>query len=166
MESSAPQIPDLPNCLSVADGGKLSTSIPTTMSEETNSPMAPGRFGWNELLTSDVEASKKFYRELFGWESETKAIAPGWDYTLFKKGDTMVGGMFGITPDMGPLQPHWLSYVMSSDIEADLAKAKAAGGTVLKEAFDVPETGTLAIIQDPQGAVLALWKCTIPPAGQ
>lgn len=131
------------------------------MSQDTNPAMAPGQFGWNELLTSDVEAAKKFYGELFGWESETKVVAPGWDYTLFKKGENMVGGMFGITAEMGPVQPHWLSYVMSADVEADLAKAKAAGATVLKEAFEVPDTGTLAIIQDPQGAVFALWKCKV-----
>lgn len=133
------------------------------MSEETNSASASGRFGWNELLTSDVGAAKKFYGAVFGWESETKAVAPGVDYTLFKKGGEMVGGMLGITPEMGPLPPHWLSYVMSGDIEADLAKAKSAGGTVLKEPFEVPDTGTLAIVRDPQGAVFALWKCSAGP---
>jgi predicted enzyme related to lactoylglutathione lyase len=25
--------------------------------------------------------------------------------------------------------------------------------------MEVPNTGTFAIIQDPQGAVIALWKC-------
>jgi predicted enzyme related to lactoylglutathione lyase len=131
------------------------------MSENTSPQPVPGIFGWNELITSDVEAAKKFYAAMFGWESETKTMAPGWDYTMFKKGETMVGGMFGITPEMGPVQPHWLSYVMSDDIEADLTKAKAAGGTVLKEAMEVPDTGTLAIIRDPQGAVIALWKCNM-----
>jgi predicted enzyme related to lactoylglutathione lyase len=132
------------------------------MSETNPAPqVTPGIFGWNELITSDVEAAKKFYHAMFGWDSETKTMAPGWDYTMFKKGETAVGGMFGITPEMGPTVPHWLSYVMSTDIEADLAKAKAAGGTVLKEAMEVPNTGTLAIIQDPQGAVFALWKCTM-----
>jgi uncharacterized protein len=129
---------------------------------ETNSPMmAPGTFGWNELITSDVEAAKKFYAATFGWEAETKSMGPGWDYTLFKKGETMVCGMIGISPEMGPIQPHWLSYVMTEDIDADLAKAKAAGGTVLKEPLEVPNTGTLAIVRDPQGAVFALWKCNM-----
>ena len=131
------------------------------MSENTSPQPTPGIFGWNELITSDVEAAKQFYGALFGWESETKSMAPGWDCTMFKKGETMVGGMFGITPEMGPVQPHWLSYVFSDDIEADLTKAKATGGTVLKEAMEVPDTGTLAIIQDPQGAVIALWKCNM-----
>jgi hypothetical protein len=129
------------------------------MSENTSPPPTPGIFGWNELITSDVEGAKKFYGALFGWESETKTMAPGWDYTMFKKGETVIGGMFGITPDMGPMPPHWLSYVFSDDIEADLAKARAAGGKIIKEAMEVPNTGTLAVIQDPQGAVFALWKC-------
>lgn len=135
------------------------------MSDTNTSPMKSGVFAWNELITSDVEAAKKFYGEMFGWDSETKPVAPGWDYTMFKCGETVVGGMFGITPEMGPVQPHWLSYVMSGDIEADLAKAKAAGGTILKEAMEVPNVGTLAIIRDPQGAVFALWKCDLEAQG-
>jgi predicted enzyme related to lactoylglutathione lyase len=27
--------------------------------------------------------------------------------------------------------------------------------------MEVPCTGTFAVIQDPQGAVIALWKCTM-----
>jgi len=131
----------------------------STMSEK-NSPMTtPGTFGWNELITSDVEAAKKFYTTMFGWEAETKSMAPGWDYTVFKQGETMVCGMMGISPEMGPIQPHWLCYVMTGDIDADLTKVKAAGGSVLKEPFEVSNIGTLAIIRDPQGAVIALWKC-------
>ncbi len=134
------------------------------MSETTTPLPRPGQIGWNELITSDVEGAKKFYGEVFGWTTETMHIAPGWDYHMFKNGGTMVGGMFGITPDMGPIPPHWLSYVISEDIEADLAKAKAAGGKVIKEPMDVPGTGTFAIIQDPQGAVIAIWKCNMEAA--
>jgi len=123
--------------------------------------MKPGMFGWNELITSDVEAAKTFYAAMFGWESETNNMEPGWDYTLFKKGETMVGGMIGISPEMGPIPPHWLSYVLSEDITADVAKAEAAGGSVIKGAMDVPNVGTLAIIRDPQGAVFALWQCNV-----
>lgn len=129
------------------------------MSENTYPQPKPGTFGWNELITSDVEAAKSFYGAMFGWTSETKSMAPGWDYTLFKNGETMVGGMLGITPEMGPMPSHWLAYVMSDDIDADVVKALAAGGKIIKEKMVVPDTGSLAIIQDPQGAVFALWKC-------
>lgn len=129
------------------------------MSENNTPPMRAGLFGWNELITSNVEGAKKFYSEVFGWTTETKNIAPGWDYHMFKNGETMVGGMFGITPEMGPMPSHWLAYVMSDDIDADVAKATAAGGRIIKDKMVVPGTGCFAIIQDPQGAVIAVWKC-------
>lgn len=129
------------------------------MSENTSPQPVAGMFGWNELITSDIEGAKKFYSEVFGWTTEKKNIAPGWDYHMFKNGETMVGGMFGITPEMGPMPSHWLAYVMSEDIDADVAKATAAGGRIIKDKMVVPEVGCLAIIQDPQGAVIAIWKC-------
>ena len=129
------------------------------MSENNNSAMKPGLFGWNELITSDIETAKKFYAEVFGWTSETKAVAPGWDYTLFKLGDATVGGMIQLGPEQCPAKPQWLSYVFSEDVGADLAKAQAAGATVIKEAMEIPNTGTMAILRDPLGAVFALWKC-------
>ena len=128
------------------------------MSEDTAPAMKPGFFGWNELITSDIETAKKFYGVTFGWESETKSIA-GWDYTMFTKDGVVVAGMIGITPEMGPIHPQWLSYVISIDVQADLANARAAGATVLKEVTDVPNVGTFAIIQDPLGATIALWTC-------
>ena len=131
------------------------------MSENNCPPMTAGLFGWNELVTSDAAAAKQFYGEVFGWTSETKAIVPGWDYTMFKLGDAIVGGMIELTPEMGPAKPQWMSYLFSADVAGDLAKAVAAGATILKEATDVPNTGTLGILRDPQGAVFGLWKCTM-----
>ena len=142
------------------------TNNTKAMSEsECNNPpaMPPGLFGWNELITSDREAAKQFYAATFGWVAETREMAPGFEYTLFKLGGATVGGMIHLPPDSCPAKPQWLSYVLSADIGADLAKAKAAGAEILKEATEIPNTGTLAILRDPQGAVFALWKCTVAP---
>ena len=134
------------------------------MSTNNDTAIKPGLFGWNELITSDTEAAKRFYAAAFGWTAESMAVAPGWDYTLFKLGDTTVGGMIRLAPEMTSTQPQWLSYVFSDDVAADLAKAKAAGATILKEVMEIPNTGTMAIVRDPQGAVFALWKCMMKPA--
>ncbi len=136
-----------------------SANLFPTMSEETNAaPSTPGEFCWNELVSGDVEASKKFYQETFGWTADTVTMAPGFEYTMFKLGEKTVAGMIGIRPEMGPIQPHWVSYVNSVDLEGDTEKARAAGGKILREPFQVPSGGSLAIVQDPQGAVFALWK--------
>ncbi len=67
----------------------------------------------------------------------------------------MVGGLCNPGEDC---PPYWACYVHSADIAADVQKAKAAGATILVESLEVPNTGELAVIQDPQGAVFSLWK--------
>ena len=130
------------------------------MSNESMPESVPGIFGWNELITTDVQKAKEFYKKVFSWESETMNFSPGVDYTMFKKGEKMVGGMVQITEEMGPVPPHWMNYVNSIDIESDVQKAKDAGATILKEPMEIPNAGVLAVIQDPQGAVFSLWKST------
>jgi len=126
---------------------------------ETDSPaFTPGAFCWNELVTSDAAAAKAFYQTTFGWTAESVAMAPGFEYTLFKLGGQVVAGMIEIAAGMKIDQPRWLTYVSSTDVAADVAKAKAAGATILRDELKVPSGGTLAIIQDPLGAVFGLWK--------
>ena len=52
----------------------------------------------------------------------------------------------------------WLAYVEVDDIDASTAKVKALGGTVMRDKTEVPGMGWLAIIVDPTGAHLGLWK--------
>ncbi|MGD9417293.1 MAG: VOC family protein [Verrucomicrobiota bacterium JB025] len=129
------------------------------MSESNHPNVKPGTFGWNELMSSNPEAAKKFYGAVFGWVADTANVAPGVDYTMFKKDDVPVAGLLEIKPEMGPVPPNWLAYVNSDDVAADVAKVRAAGGTVLQDVLEIPNAGTMAVIQDTEGAVFALWKC-------
>ena len=63
-------------------------------------------------------------------------------------------------PDMKAqgIPPHWLSYVSVTSADETAEKAKAAGATLMKEPFDVFTIGRMAVIQDPTGAVFALWQ--------
>ena len=38
--------------------------------------MAHGTFGWNELMSSDIEASKDFYKRVAGWKDDLKQNDP------------------------------------------------------------------------------------------
>jgi predicted enzyme related to lactoylglutathione lyase len=123
------------------------------MSEENNC-LKPGEFSWNELLSTDVAHSQKFYTSLFGWQAEP--FGGGGDYTVFKQGDTMVGGMMK-SPKPG-VPTHWLAYVTVEDVDATAAKAKTLGAQVVMEPFDVPTVGRIAVLLDPQGAPIGLFK--------
>jgi uncharacterized protein len=123
------------------------------MSEERNCPK-PGEISWNELVTTDEPAAKNFYTRLFGWT--TQPFGGEQSYTLFKQGDDMVGGMMKC-PKPG-VPAHWLPYVTVEDVDATAAKAKKLGAQVVAEPFDVPTVGRIAVLLDPQGAPIGLFK--------
>ncbi len=121
---------------------------------------APGTFCWVELGTSDGEAAKKFYTGLFGWDFTDTPIGPGMVYTMLKQDGKDVGALYQLMPEMKAqgIPPHWLSYVSVTSADETAAKAKEAGGALMKEPFDVSTVGRMAVVQDPTGAVFALWQ--------
>lgn len=115
-----------------------------------------GAFCWQELGTHDTQKAKDFYTTLFGWATE--AFPGPVEYTIFKSGREAVGGMYQITPEMGPLPPHWLTYFGVADCDATVQKATELGGSVMKSPEDIPGVGRFAILRDPASAVFAILK--------
>jgi predicted enzyme related to lactoylglutathione lyase len=121
---------------------------------------APGTFCWPELATSDAEGAKKFYTELMGWTTHDDPIPEGGAYTMILKGDGYVGGIFKLTDEMTKqgVPPNWLSYVTVESAAETAKQAASLGGQVLRDAFDVMDIGRMAVLQDPTGAVFAVWE--------
>lgn len=120
----------------------------------------PGSFCWNELMTSNIEKGKEFYKALFGWEIEDHDME-NMTYTLFKQGDKDVGGMMQIPPQHEQeIPPHWMSYVCVENVDDSVKKAASLGATIKQPAMDVSNIGRLAVLQDPTGAHIALWQST------
>jgi len=119
-----------------------------------------GTFCWVELGTNDGEAAKKFYTELFGWSFTENPVGPGMVYTMLKRDGKDVGGLYQMPSEMTSqgIPPHWLSYVSVASADESAAKAKELGATLMKEPFDVMTVGRMAVVQDPTGAVFALWQ--------
>ena len=47
---------------------------------------------------------------------------------------------------------HWMSYLEVDDVDARVEKALAAGAEIVRPAFDVPQVGRIALIEQPDGA--------------
>jgi uncharacterized protein len=111
-----------------------------------------GALSWNELATADLDASAEFYRELFGWEAQP---FEGMDfpYRIIQNDGASNGGM---RPSQENEPTYWLVYFGTDDIDATLAKSSELGGTALTGPMDIG-MGKIAILQDPQGAVFALF---------
>ena len=119
-----------------------------------------GNFHWNELNTRDVEKAKKFYEKTIGWTFEGMPMQNG-TYWVAKVGDAMAGGIFG-TKTLGMEIPeHWMSYLSVDDVDKRCEMAKEAGATIMREPFDVPGTGRIAILKEPGGAVIG-WMTPAP----
>jgi len=53
--------------------------------------------------------------------------------------------------------PHWLVYVAVASADEAAERAKSLGATIPMAAMNVMDVGRMALIQDPQGAVFAVW---------
>jgi predicted enzyme related to lactoylglutathione lyase len=122
----------------------------------------PNSFCWNELGTTDTAKAGEFYSNVFGWEREVMDFGP-MQYTMFNNNGRPNGGMFGLTPEMGPIPPHWLVYFAVEDCDAITQKANDLGGKTMKPPDDIPEIGRFSILLDPQGAAFAVIKLINPP---
>lgn len=121
---------------------------------------APGTFCWVELATTDQDAAKKFYSNLFGWTSTDTPIGPGQTYTIFQKNGRDVAALMTMMPEMkhAGMPPNWGSYVSVTSANAAAEHARKLGGKVMVEPMDVMEQGRMAVIQDPTGAIFSVWE--------
>jgi uncharacterized protein len=120
----------------------------------------PGRFCWIELATTDQDAAKKFYSELFGWSVNDFPMGSDGVYTMFQLNGKDTGAAFKLGEQQlsQGIPPHWGVYVSVEDADAAANAIKAAGGTVMMEPFDVFEFGRMAVAMDPTGATFSVWQ--------
>jgi uncharacterized protein len=110
---------------------------------------------WQELATTNVDASGKFYTQTFGWKAEAVQME-GMVYTLFKLGDEQVGGMYPQPKEMAGMPPFWGVYFDVKNTDEIANAVKANGGSVMVPPADIPNIGRFAVFTDPTGAVFSV----------
>ena len=122
-----------------------------------------GAFYWNELNTRDAEKAKAFYAATLDWTFDAMPMLEGGIYWVAKAGDAKVGGIFTMDgPQFEGVPEHWFAYIAVDDVDARVDRAEAAGGKILRPAFDVPDVGRIVILKDVNGAAMG-W---MTPAAQ
>jgi uncharacterized protein len=121
----------------------------------------PGSLCWNELAARDVDAAKRFYEAVFGWQGETSAYGDT-SYTEWKLDGRSIGGMIQMNEQWpAEIPAHWMVYFAVEDIDAAVAKATELGGKVAVEPTDTP-VGRFAVLNDPHGAVFSVIRLSRP----
>lgn len=116
---------------------------------------AQGEFCWEELRTPDPAYAKSFYGDVVGWKSFP---FPGLSMELLGSGP-MPGEQAASLQPVGPGERiGWNTFVAVDSLSASCERVVELGGRVLSARTEVPGVGAYAVIVDPQGAVVCLFK--------
>ena len=114
-----------------------------------------GQFCWNELMTNNVEQAKAFYHDTLGWEYQPMPMEPDGTYWLVSGDPQPICGMFEMSGDQfEPKSDQWVAYIAVDDIDKRVEKARKRGATIVREPWDIPNIGRIAMIQEPGGATI------------
>jgi predicted enzyme related to lactoylglutathione lyase len=102
-----------------------------------------------EFQATNIDAIKKFYSEVFGWEFTDY----GPDYTSFTDG--RLAGGFAAAPEVRAGGP--LVVLYATKLEEIETKIKEHGGQIVREPFAFPG-GRRFHFTDPSGNELAVWS--------
>jgi predicted enzyme related to lactoylglutathione lyase len=122
-----------------------------------NAPKPQGTPCWIDMTAEPQQAGIDFYRTLLGWTGEPGPAEMG-GYAVMSAGGAPVAGIMGPMPDQPQGPSAWTVYFAVDDVAAVAKKADALGGRVFMGPMEVPETGIMALAQDPTGAVFGLWQ--------
>jgi predicted enzyme related to lactoylglutathione lyase len=158
---AAPLVAGLTALLLAVPTGCVSTSgIDTSAMSFSQEPLV-GKVVWNDLSTQDLDVARRFYGGLFGWTFEQSTAPGGQPYLLARSGRIFVAGLVAVnSPSKDVVLSRWVPYMSVSHVDTSVARATAAGATVLVSARDV-NLGRVAVIQDKEKAVLGLARSRI-----
>jgi uncharacterized protein len=114
-----------------------------------------------EIPADDVERSRKFYSDLFGWKIEkwSGSTDIGMDYwtinTTDEKGNKALGG--GMMKRQGPQQPI-INHIDVKSVDEYSSKVQRLGGKVHVPKTAVPGMGYFAICLDTENNAFGIWE--------
>ncbi|MER5181985.1 VOC family protein [Streptomyces sp. NPDC002896] len=111
---------------------------------------------WVSLMVHNMEATQRFYGELFGWEFRPGPQQLGPYVRALLDGKEVAG--VGRMPEGRRLPVAWTPYLAADDADATAATVRHCGGTVGVGPLDAADAGRMAIASDPAGAVFGIWQ--------
>ena len=124
------------------------------MSDAQNPPI--GSIAWTDLTVDDAARVRDFYQEVVGWRPKPVSMGDYDDYSMQPaKGDDVAGVCHARGSNEG-IPPQWLNYIVVENLDESLERCLSLGGRIVRDVRSLGE-GRFAIIEDPAGAVCALY---------
>ncbi len=146
--------------LLIAGCATTSVNLPA-VTDTADGEFQPGKIIWHDLLTNTPAESRRFYEELFGWTFQSVGnlfgLGTNDTYALIRHNGKLIGGMVDANQlNRNSEISQWVVAMSVADVDAATEVFRASNGTVLTPPTDLSERGRLAVVTDPQGALLAL----------
>ena len=121
-----------------------------------------GKYCWVDLTTTNIEASKRFYSDLFQWNFEEEKAPQGGTYHIAKVGDSAVAGLMTQSPEQKGAPSSWNTYFGVDSLETFSKKAEEFGAQTVVARQSVGDHGALSVLKDPTGAYFCTWQSKNP----
>jgi predicted enzyme related to lactoylglutathione lyase len=120
-----------------------------------------GEITWTDLTVADAPGVRDFYQAVVGWTATPVDMGGYDDFCLEAPGSgRTVAGICHARGANAGLPAQWLLYFNVADLEASLATCLKRGGKAFTDIRTMPGVGRFCVIQDPAGAVAALFQTT------
>lgn len=115
-----------------------------------------GRWVWAELMADNVAAEKTFYKEVFGWQFESRGTGTN-AYTIVRvDGRPIAGIIYYAKPAGAESSARWLPLMSVADAGRAAEHAAAFGGRIIAPAKSLAGRGEAAVLADPEGAIFGV----------
>ena len=119
-----------------------------------------GTPSWVELGSPNLNASMDFYARIFGWafDEGNAERAGGNRYARAKISSGCPAGIFSLGDNASGESPVWHVQVAVDDMHDVVSRVGDYGGAVVVAPFEEGEFGTRAVISEPSGGQIDLWR--------
>lgn len=119
----------------------------------------PGTISWTDLTIKNADEVRNFYSEVVGWKFEFVSMGEYSDYGMLTP-DTKktVAGICHASGANSDLPSQWLIYINVADLEQSIENCLKLGGKIIVGTKNYSGAGKYCVIQDPAGAVCALFE--------
>ena len=128
----------------------------------SDSKPSVGSISWRDLAVPKAEEVSRFYQAVVGWTADPLDMGGYDDFCMNDANGETVAGICHARGENANLPAQWLIYITVAELHKSLEQCKTLGGKVIFGPRQMSQ-GEMAVIQDPAGAVAALFQ---PSAGE
>jgi len=118
-----------------------------------------GRVAWVDLTVREAAKVRDFYGEVVGWKNEEVEMGGYSDFSMLPPGSKdAVAGICHAQGVNREIPPVWMIYILVENLDHSVERCLALGGRVRIQPKQMGGSGRYAVIEDPAGAVAALFE--------